>query len=166
MVLSMENSDPNHDMLIIQKQSKLSFPHFPPHSMVIFLEDPTNRGRSQAFGKGLLHTPAWENGKGPEADLVVLGPWSQDSQFPRRPKHLQTRWLPHYILRHPEQQGQASVLKTPATWALVIYRSPALLLKANCTFKVQTTYLHSNLYTLTYFHSPNPPLSHYGLWLF
>lgn len=73
MVLSMENSDPHHDVLIIQKQSKLSFPHFPPHSMAIFLEDPTNSGRSQAFGKGSLHTPAQERER-PRADLVVLEP--------------------------------------------------------------------------------------------
>lgn len=119
MVLSMENSNTNHDMLIIQKQTKLSSPHFLltpwPSSLRI---QPTVQ--VQAFGKDLLHTPAWEDREGPEADLVVLEPWSQDGQFPRGPKHLQTRWLPHYILRHPEQQGQASVLKMPATWAFVI----------------------------------------------
>ena len=50
-------------------------------------------------------------------------------------------------IRHAEQQGQASVLKTPATQALMVYRSPDLLLKASCIFKVQTHYLHSILYS-------------------
>lgn len=64
MVLSMEISDPHHDVLITQKQSKLPFPHFPPHSMAIFLEDPTVAGVKPL--ERAPYIPQHENGKGPE----------------------------------------------------------------------------------------------------
>lgn len=63
----------------------------------------------------------------------------------------------HSVIRHPEQPGQACGLKTlhELWWSTELQLCCS---KPTVHFKVQTHCLHSNLYTLTYFHSP--PCSH------
>lgn len=156
MVLSTENSNSDHDMLITQKQIKLSFPHFPPHSMPTSLEDPTSSGRCHASGKRLLH-PSTRGQKNPGGYISRPGTLGWDSQFPRAPKHLQTRWPP--ITSSDTQSGQ----DRPADQKCCYMSSRGLqsssaAAQSQLYFKVQTHCLHSNLYALTYFHSA--PCSH------